>query len=511
MILPDQTREGAAQASADCTGLVPGCVTSSGSDGSGTGLAEYSSRSEIAQGKVDSAETSAFHCPHRPVLDTPRSPSPQFAPQRLTDKPPVTLEDDSLTRIEKVTENNKTVKKVPIKIVRSESQTEKESRHNLLNNVDLVGYPKKEEQPKALGSREHPYSLFAAYSRQEQEQPAEADWRASEHTGAGDSGPGEEASSVSDCPNSREKSVEDIKSEELVREIVVKDRSLADILYPNSKMKTTMDLMEGIFPKDETFMEEAQQRRKLLPRPHSPRVTEEREETIPIGVSLTTSSIYYSTSAPKAELLNKMKDMQQQMEEVEDSEDELNNDLTEKKQELIDSISKKLQVLREARESLQDDIQGNNQLGDEVEDVVKKVCKPNEFDKFRMFIGDLDKVVNLLLSLSGRLARVENALNTLEESASPDERRTLTQKQKLLTRQHEDAKELKENLDRRERLVFDILSSCLTDELLQDYEHFVKMKSALTIEQRELEDKIKLGEEQLKCLLDSLPLDCKPK
>ncbi|XP_032888676.1 protein Shroom2 isoform X2 [Amblyraja radiata] len=511
MILPDQTWEGAAQASADCTGLVPGCVTSGGSDGSGTGLAEYSSRSEIAQGKVDSAETSAFHCPHRPVLDTPRSPSPQFAPQRLTDKPPVTLEDDGLTRIEKVTENNKTVKKVPIKIVRSESQTEKESRHNLLNNVDLVGYPKKEEQPKALGSREHPYSLFAAYSRQEQEQPAEADWRASEHTGAGDSGPGEEASSVSDCPNSREKSVEDIKSEELVREIVVKDRSLADILYPNSKMKTTMDLMEGIFPKDETFMEEAQQRRKLLPRPHSPRVTEEREETIPIGVSLTTSSIYYSTSAPKAELLNKMKDMQQQMEEVEDSEDELNNDLTEKKQELIDSISKKLQVLREARESLQDDIQGNNQLGDEVEDVVKKVCKPNEFDKFRMFIGDLDKVVNLLLSLSGRLARVENALNTLEESASPDERRTLTQKQKLLTRQHEDAKELKENLDRRERLVFDILSSCLTDELLQDYEHFVKMKSALTIEQRELEDKIKLGEEQLKCLLDSLPLDCKPK
>lgn len=98
MILPDQTWEGAAQASADCTGLVPGCVTSGGSDGSGTGLAEYSSRSEIAQGKVDSAETSAFHCPHRPVLDTPRSPSPQFAPQRLTDKPPVTLEDDGLTR-----------------------------------------------------------------------------------------------------------------------------------------------------------------------------------------------------------------------------------------------------------------------------------------------------------------------------------------------------------------------------------------------------------------------------
>lgn len=91
-------------------------------------------------------------------------------------------------------------------------------------------------------------------------------------------------------------------------------------------------------------------------------------------------------------------------------------------QELIDSISRKLKVLKEARETLFEDIQANNLLGDEVEVVVKEVCKPNEFDKFRMFIGDLDKVVNLLLSLSGRLARVENALNNLDENASPEER-----------------------------------------------------------------------------------------
>lgn len=91
-------------------------------------------------------------------------------------------------------------------------------------------------------------------------------------------------------------------------------------------------------------------------------------------------------------------------------------------QELIDSISRKLRVLREARESLLEDIQSNNALGEEVEAIVKDVCKPNEFDKFRMFIGDLDKVVNLLLSLSGRLARVENALNNLDDSPSPGDR-----------------------------------------------------------------------------------------
>lgn len=91
-------------------------------------------------------------------------------------------------------------------------------------------------------------------------------------------------------------------------------------------------------------------------------------------------------------------------------------------QELIDSLSRKLQVLREARESLLEDMQDNNSLGEEVEATVQAICKPNELDKFRMFVGDLDKVVSLLLSLSGRLARVENALNNLEEGVSADEK-----------------------------------------------------------------------------------------
>lgn len=197
-------------------------------------------------------------------------------------------------------------------------------------------------------------------------------------------------------------------------------------------------------------------------------------------------------------------------------------------------------MLREARQSLQEDVEDNEALGREVEATVQRLCQPNQLDKFRMFVGDLDKVVSLLLSLSGRLARVENALNSLEDEAPPEEKvtvlvtcgqegkhritlnkycltlmslfhqRTLTEKRKLLMRQHEDAKELKENLDRRERLVSGIMEAHLDAESLDDYRHFVKMKSALIIEQRKLEDKIKLGEEQLKCLVDSLPLEQRP-
>ncbi|XP_035503171.2 protein Shroom2 isoform X3 [Scophthalmus maximus] len=458
-------------------------------------------------------------------MEGQRSPSPQFSPQRLSDRPPVSLQDDDSNRIEHVIESpNSAVKKVPIRIVHSEGLTEKENSP-FLQHSDPPAIEAEVPAVSRLGSLAaagHD-SVFCAFTRQrEPDGPPDAQTdtkpqRDAYMTTVGDHVNGNYQQQlppqltdepIGDRPAVTTGATEDQKREELARDIMGKDKSLVDIL-DQSKMKTTMDLMEGIFPQGEQLLDEAHQRRKVPAKQAVSRPAEEREkeDSMAAAVTMVTSSTYYSTSAPKAELLIKMKDMQEQQEEEEESEDELDIDLANKKQELIDSLSKKLQVLREARESLQEDVLDNNALGDEVEARVQQVCKPNELDKFRMFVGDLDKVVSLLLSLSGRLARVENALNSPEEDSTAEERRTLVEKRKLLIRQHEDAKELKENLDRRERLVFEILANYLQEDILTDYEHFVKMKSALIIEQRKLEDKIKLGEEQLKCLMDSLPIE----
>ncbi|XP_055363852.1 protein Shroom2 isoform X2 [Betta splendens] len=438
-------------------------------------------------------------------MEGQRSPSPQFSPQRLSDKPPVSLQDEDTNRTEHVTENtNAAVKKVPIRIVHLEGIAEKETCPFLQQN-NFVGFEAEGPDVNRIGrlGATGESSVFCAFTRQREPGSATDPTPQSDTymtTGSDRINPNSQQTPLTTGLNN-----EDQKREELARDIMEKDKSLADIL-DQSKVKTTMDLMEGIFPQEEQLLEGAHQRRKVPSKQAVSRPAEEREseDNMAAAVTMVTSSTYYSTSAPKAELLNKMKDMQ---EEEEDSEDELDIDLANKKQELIDSLTKKLQVLRDARESLQEDILDNNSLGDEVEARVQQVCKPNELDKFKMFVGDLDKVVSLLLSLSGRLARVENALNSLEGDATPEERRTLIEKRKLLIRQHEDAKELKENLDRRERVVYDILANYLQDESLTDYKHFVKMKSALIIEQRKLEDKIKLGEEQLKCLMDSLPIE----
>lgn len=304
-----------------------------------------------------------------------------------------------------------------------------------------------------------------------------------------------------------QKTSEDIRTETLAKEIIHQDKSLADILDPDSRMKTTMDLMEGLFPRDVNLLKENSVKKKAVRKTISfPGCETKRSDDKEAVGMLVNCPAYYSVSAPKAELLNKIKAMPEEVNEEEEQ-----ADINEKKAELIGSLTHKLETLQEAKGSLLMDIKLNNALGEEVEAWISELCKPNEIDKYKMFIGDLDKVVNLLLSLSGRLARVENVLSGLGEDASNEERSSLNEKRKVLSAQHEDARELKENVDRRERVVLDILANYLSEEQLQDYRHFVKMKSTLLIEQRELDDKIKLGQEQVKCLLESLPSDFVPK
>ncbi|XP_051785612.1 protein Shroom3 isoform X2 [Erpetoichthys calabaricus] len=297
----------------------------------------------------------------------------------------------------------------------------------------------------------------------------------------------------------KEKSAEDIRSEELAKEIITKDKSLAHILDPDATLKTTMDLMEGIFPKDSEALRQSQlwrnRKKRLIFQ------TSQEDKKMDRDNSACPSS---DPLSPKVKILHERQDLQAMI-EVKKDEEVISLAMNEKKMELVNRISSKLEVLRSARKSLSSDILQNMSLGEEMETLIKNLCKPNEFDKYKMFIGDLEKIVNLLLSLSGRLARVENVLNKLDKNASAEEWNSLNQKRKMLCGQHEDARELKENLDRREQVVLDILGNYLTSDQLQEYQHFVKMKSALIIEQRELDEKIKLGEDQLKHLLDSLP------
>lgn len=80
----------------------------------------------------------------------------------------------------------------------------------------------------------------------------------------------------------------------------------------------------------------------------------------------------------------------------------------------------------------------------------------------------------------------------------------LENKREKLSEQLDEAKRLKESLDRRSSAVSSFLKIYLDVEQYADYDHFVKMKAKLIMDGREVQDKIVLGEEQVKALKDSL-------
>ncbi|XP_053334396.1 protein Shroom3 isoform X2 [Clarias gariepinus] len=275
----------------------------------------------------------------------------------------------------------------------------------------------------------------------------------------------------------RERTEVEIRVETLARELVSRDEALVPLLDIWAST-TTLDLMEDIFP----FCSSGPWHQGKN------------------GSSHAGDSVKNTVCVPPEDHASPVQG------KIETNLDEEESNFNEKKVELLQVLTSSIEALRTERERLAEEQQCYCTLGCRIEALVQEHCKPNETDKYRMFIGDLEKIVNLLLSLSGRLARVENALNVLQgepEKGSDEEKASLQQKQMQLRSQQEDARELKENLDRRERIVLQFLSGYLSTVQLQDYRRYIRAKPALLIRQRHLDELIRQGEEQL-CRLSEI-------
>ncbi|XP_046870704.1 protein Shroom3 isoform X2 [Hypomesus transpacificus] len=276
----------------------------------------------------------------------------------------------------------------------------------------------------------------------------------------------------------RERSAEEQRVEALARQLVSRDSSLSPLLDAWAG-KNTLDLMEDIFPNHTGGWEPWRRRGSSW--------LEDRKQDGGCSAG--------QVPVPEREMETDL--------------DEEEADLNQKKVELLQALALSVAVLRGERQELSEEQARYRTLGSDMDALIQERCKPNQRDKYRMFIGDLDKIVNLLLSLCGRLARIDNSLSALdrqgENEDSSEGRESLQQKRQQLCSQQEDARELKENLDRRERVVLDILGGYLSGPQLRDYQHFVRMKPALLIRQRHLDELIRQGEEQVKRLSESLP------
>lgn len=79
-------------------------------------------------------------------------------------------------------------------------------------------------------------------------------------------------------------------------------------------------------------------------------------------------------------------------------------------EELMMRLDRKLVVLRAEQEAVREEGEVNESLGARVAARISAVARPPEASKYRNHVEEVGKITSLLLGLSGRLARAENAL-----------------------------------------------------------------------------------------------------
>lgn len=292
------------------------------------------------------------------------------------------------------------------------------------------------------------------------------------------------------------------------------DTKLEALLAPGPEHKTAAHYMEGVFNLElrKDFISSTHAHHPDLSRFHThtantntsqpttngepPSASETSNEKAPLPAD----SAYFTTSESKAKMLTRLRGSNNNLHDGITDQQQLHK----KKEELVASIGRKLEILRAEREAIKEEMRLNQELGTEVTSKVEARARLAEAEKYKLHVEEIDKITSLLLGLSGRLARAENALIMLVDDADPEEKRILESKRDKLSEQLEEAKRLKENIDRRAIQVSKVLNQYLTEDQYADYDHFIKMKAKLIMDAREIDDKIKLGEEQQQALRETM-------
>uniref|UniRef100_A0A3P8UKL1 Protein Shroom3-like n=2 Tax=Cynoglossus semilaevis TaxID=244447 RepID=A0A3P8UKL1_CYNSE len=178
----------------------------------------------------------------------------------------------------------------------------------------------------------------------------------------------------------QEKKPEELRMEELAQKLVVKDGSLAPLLDTWGS-KSTVDLMTEIFP-------------------HS-RSTD------------LSSWQHMSSGQLGHRIRDVLCDSGEKMEEK--------TDINSLKVELCEALSSSVEALQKEKEQLSEEQRRHQVLGSNIEALVQDQLRSNEREKYSMFIGDLEKIVNLLLSLCSRLSRINRSLMVLEKEELTEE------------------------------------------------------------------------------------------
>ncbi|XP_036171385.1 protein Shroom1 isoform X2 [Myotis myotis] len=277
--------------------------------------------------------------------------------------------------------------------------------------------------------------------------------------------------------------------EQLVQELARLDPSLSDTLTSYPSPEPPLDLLDGLIPLAEVW---------AAMRPAGGKAGEEAA-----GISEPGSTQVLPTSQEEARPENLTPPPVSEM-PCSQGLPEPNSSIQAKKVELADLLQKMLRSLQAEQEQLQGTAQTWARRGAALEAAVGQACAPRELERFSRFMADLERVLGLLLLLGSRLARVRRALARTGAHGDPEEQASLLQRLGLLQRQQEDARELKEHVARRERALREVLVRALPAGELRAYCALLAGKAAVLAQQRSLDERVRLLQDQLEAVRSGL-------
>ncbi|XP_006873006.1 PREDICTED: protein Shroom1 [Chrysochloris asiatica] len=280
---------------------------------------------------------------------------------------------------------------------------------------------------------------------------------------------------------------------ELVQELARLDPSLSDTLTPHASPEPPLDMLDGLIPLADIW---------AAMQPTYGETREEAGTSEPWSSQLGASQLL-TTSQEEIKLENSTT-YPVPDQPYGQGPSEPTQSIQAKKVELVDLLQEMLQELQAEQEQLQGAAQACARHRVALESTVGQTCSPRELERFSRFMADLERVLGLLLLLGSRLARVRGALIRVGTNGDPEERASLLQRLQLLQRQQEDAKELKEHVARRERALREVLVRTLPEEELRAYSSLLAGKAAVLAQQRSLDERVRLLQDQLDAIRSDL-------
>ncbi|CAH6786374.1 Shroom1 [Phodopus roborovskii] len=286
--------------------------------------------------------------------------------------------------------------------------------------------------------------------------------------------------------------------EELVQQLARLDPSLSDTFAAQPGPELPLGLLDGLFPATEVW---------AAMRPACEAAGEEAPGASEAGASDSGSSGSHFAQEPPTAMEARRSENTTSHSVPDQSKGQglpKPNSTQAKKVELARLLQKMLHVLHAEQERLRGKSADWTRCHGALEAAVSQACTPRELERFRRFMTDLERVLGLLLLLGSRLARVNLALAKAGSDSDPDERASLLQRLRLLQRQQEDAKELKEHVARREQALRQVLERELPTEHLHSYCVLLAAKAKILSQQRSLDDRIRFLKDQLDTIWSDL-------